>query len=538
MVNLSGYSAKQFGKILSSEEKNYLYTLNVNPEKTQTKTLGKQVACLIIGTNNKQCVICKQSIPYIDYKDYIKRQYCSVNCKNQDIANININANNALRNNKEAVKKREITLERKYGVSNIMRSDSTKEQRRQKCLETYGVEHSSQRDHTVKKRQETNISRYGVSNYLVKYNNDLNLHPKLTISYDKLLNLKNITPVFSAEDYKGIIYNKKAVDYKFKCTRCYNVFIKNICSWNDIERCHVCDKTTNTYEQYIEDILIKRNVVYEKHNRTILDGLEIDFYLPELKIGIEINGLYYHSNKFIQDKQYHIKKTELCEQKGIKLLHIFGDEINNKKALSTRLQSILKLNRCNIGARRCEVRQISNKIKAKFVKKYHLQGDIPSNINYGLFYKNRLLSIMTFGHYRSCTGSSSITREYELYRYCTMKGVSVIGGAAKLFKAFIRNYTPTKIISYADRRYSSLSDSIYTKIGMQFSHTTIPNYWIVIGNKRYHRYGYRKSVLAQKLKIFNIELTEHENLKLNNLNIIYDCGSYKFEYSIQSPYLT
>jgi len=137
IANLSGYSAKQFGKILSSEEKNYLYTLNVNLEETQTKTLGKQVACLILDTNNKQCVICKQSIPYIDYKDYIKRRYCSISCKKQDVANININANNALRNNKEAVKKREITLEKKYGVSNIMRSDITKELRRQKCSKIF-----------------------------------------------------------------------------------------------------------------------------------------------------------------------------------------------------------------------------------------------------------------------------------------------------------------------------------------------------------------------------------------------------------------
>jgi hypothetical protein len=39
------------------------------------------------------------------------------------------------------------------------------------------------------------------------------------------------------------------------------------------------------------------------------DGLEIDIYLPDLNLGLEFNGLYYHSDKF-KENNYHINKTK------------------------------------------------------------------------------------------------------------------------------------------------------------------------------------------------------------------------------------
>lgn len=529
IYKISNISAKQFANILSNEEKVFLSSLSVTPEKTRVKTLGKQVACLVLNTNDKKCTICNKSVPYIDFKNYIQRQYCDASCKQLDIKNINTNANKALRGNKNVVKKRENTLKNRYGVSNIMLNTSVKEKRQKNCMDKYGVSHISKREDVKVKRRQTNISKYGVGNYLVKYVKDLQNHPKLAINYHKLLTLNNIIPLFSEEEYYGIIKDNKIVYYNFKCKKCDNIFSKNICSWNDLERCHVCDKTTNTYECYIENLLQKYNINYEKHNRTILDGLELDFYLPNLKIGIEVDGLYYHSNKFLNNN-YHLNKTNACEKLGINLIHIFGDEFYNKIALDNRLRSILKSNKIIIGARKCIVKQIDNHIKAKFVSKYHLQGDINSKFNYGLFYRNKLVSVMSFGSYRKCTGANKIENEYELYRYCTMRGITILGGANKLFKAFIKYIKPKKIITFADRRYSNVNNNIYSKIGMTFIKYSTPNYWIVIGNKRYHRFGYRKNILSKKLQLFDTKLSERENLTNNNISVIYDCGNIKYEY--------
>lgn len=67
------------------------------------------------------------------------------------------------------------------------------------------------------------------------------------------------------------------------------------------------------------------------NNRTVLDsGKELDIYLPDIKLAIEFDGLYWHSDKFL-DKNYHLRKTKECEEKEIHLIHIFEDEWINKK---------------------------------------------------------------------------------------------------------------------------------------------------------------------------------------------------------------
>jgi hypothetical protein len=58
-----------------------------------------------------------------------------------------------------------------------------------------------------------------------------------------------------------------------------------------------------------------------RKDRGILNGKEIDIYLPDYNIGIEFNGLYYHSNLFV-DNNYHVNKSNLANEKGIKLNYI------------------------------------------------------------------------------------------------------------------------------------------------------------------------------------------------------------------------
>ena len=48
---------------------------------------------------------------------------------------------------------------------------------------------------------------------------------------------------------------------------------------------------------------------------------------------------------------------------------------------------------------------------------------------------------------------------------------------------------------------------------------------------RFHRFGFRKSVLDNKLDLFIPELTEWENMKLNGYDRIWDCGSLKYEWT-------
>jgi serine/threonine protein kinase len=85
-------------------------------------------------------------------------------------------------------------------------------------------------------------------------------------------------------------------------------------------------------------------------DRSILKNLELDIYLPKIKLAIELNGLYWHSELY-KNKNYHLNKTKLCEEKGITLLHIFEDEWLEKLEI---VKSIIK-NKLNLKHKNIEM---------------------------------------------------------------------------------------------------------------------------------------------------------------------------------------
>lgn len=78
-------------------------------------------------------------------------------------------------------------------------------------------------------------------------------------------------------------------------------------------------------EQYIIDNLNYTGTIIH-NDRTILRPKEIDIYIPDLKIGIEYNGLYWHSIENGTDKYSHRNKSLACRKLGIRLIHIFEFE--------------------------------------------------------------------------------------------------------------------------------------------------------------------------------------------------------------------
>ena len=58
---------------------------------------------------------------------------------------------------------------------------------------------------------------------------------------------------------------------------------------------------------------------------------------------------------------------------------------------------------------------------------------------------------------------------------------------------------------------------------------TKPNYWYIKNGNRYYRYNFRKNILHKKLEIFDGNISEWENMKVNGYDRIWDCGSFKFE---------
>lgn len=78
----------------------------------------------------------------------------------------------------------------------------------------------------------------------------------------------------------------------------------------------------NAVINYVKELGYKpEKYVYGKGNTRF----KIDCYIPELKIGIEYNGIYYHASNDSNKKHinYHFKKSEhAMNDFGIELIHI------------------------------------------------------------------------------------------------------------------------------------------------------------------------------------------------------------------------
>jgi hypothetical protein len=292
--------------------------------------------------------------------------------------------------------------------------------------------------------------------------------------------------------------------------------------------CPSCVNHISKPEQEISLFLNNLNISLEKTKRNIIPPYELDIFIPEKKIAIEFNGLRWHSSEFTE-KNYHATKTKLCEENNIQLIHIFEDEWNFKKNIvKSRLKNILNFTEDKIYARKCVIKEVNNKDSKIFLENNHLQGNINSSIKIGLYYKNELVALMTFGKYRKIYNSNSIEDEYELYRFCNKLNTIVIGGANKLLNYFIEKYNPKKIMTYADKRWSK--GDLYEKLGFEYIGDTKPNYFYVLNNERKNRFSFRKDVLVKQG--FNKNESESSIMSKRNIYKIYDCGNKKYILSL------
>jgi uncharacterized protein YtpQ (UPF0354 family) len=109
---------------------------------------------------------------------------------------------------------------------------------------------------------------------------------------------------------------------------------------------------------------------------------------------------------------------------------------------------------------------------------------------------------------------------------------TVVGGASKLLRAFIKEHPPKPIVSYSDRRWNT--GGVYKQLGFEYSHTSAPNYFYfdTMGDteKLLSRHNFQKHKLSSKLEIFDPSLTEWENMRMNGYDRIWDCGNDVFVY--------
>ena len=258
-------------------------------------------------------------------------------------------------------------------------------------------------------------------------------------------------------------------------------------------------------------------------DRTILNGKELDIYIPDLNLSFEFNGLYWHSELY-KDKKYHIDKTNGCLKNGINLIHIWEDDWDNKNDIAKSIILNKLGNSERIFARRCYIKTVNSEDSRLFLNSNHIQGFVGSKIRLGLYYNDELVSLMTFGSLRKSLGQKSINNVYELLRFCNKKNTSVVGGASRLFKYFLSKNEVDSVVSYSDS--SRGFGNLYKELGFKFIHDSVPNYYYIIEGVRKHRFNFRKDKLVKEGSDPN--KTEIEIMSDRGIYRIFDCGSKKW----------
>ena len=396
-----------------------------------------------------------------------------------------------------------VTVENKYGTTNVMKVESIKNKvvdtfirkynnrsylGSEAMVEELGYKNPMQNDEIKKRREENILLNHGVShtskieNVKQKLRNiaidrNMNLHfGENPMRKSEIIDKIKITNIINRNVYDEFeIFEIKSggiwkIRHK-KCNsefECYSNTFKNRLNHN-IEPCDNCNPRNNKWsslEIKIKKFLESINVNFNENNRKILNGQELDFYLPDFNLGIEINGLYWHSYLY-KHKSYHQDKYKRCKELGISLLQIYEDDINHKfDIVKSIIKSRLNLNN-KIYARKLEIRKVELATEMDFINKYHLQGYVGSTICLGLFNNNELIQIMSFKRTKN--------KDYELLRLCTKSDVSVIGGSERLFKYFTNITEFNRIASYNNLDY--FDGKIYEKMVMKFLGLTVPSYF-------------------------------------------------------------
>jgi hypothetical protein len=330
-------------------------------------------------------------------------------------------------------------------------------------------------------------------------------------------------------DYSKVVYVHSNKKVKIVCKK-HGVFEQTPANHiNQRNGCHFCGVEKSKQPSGLEKAVAKwvaKHTPVERNNRTQLSPKEIDVWCPEKLVGIEVHGSYWHREDS-KGSKYHYEKALMAKRKGLTLLQFWDWELHEKSAIcKSMIASHLNVNQ-RIGARKCSIQKLGSKEQRTFFDENHLQGYSSATVCYALVMDGVAVAAMSFRQPR-------FTDEYqwEIIRYANKLNTSVVGGASRLWSSFLKEYSPSSVLSYADLRYSQ--GALYKTLGFKFLRRSAPSYFYFRAGKRLSRFAAQKSKLVKVLgSKFDPSLSERDNMRNNNWVRVFDAGTLAFVWKEQ-----
>ena len=397
----------------------------------------------------------------------------------------------------------------------LKKFDSAKERKlffqEQTCMKKYGVSNPSCSDEA--RNKISNVSKrkinFATSKNLITAKELANMFDKdkhTVIDVIQMLNIEIIT--FETDNHYYISRNNIFM--------LENYFSKTEMSGKSYSEKELVDFVKSIYSDEIME-----------NTKRIIPPKELDIYIPQKNLAIEFNGVHWHDENHV-DRNYHLTKTNMCNEKGIDLIHVFEDDwLYKKEIVKSMIASRLGVYKEKIFARKCQIKEIEKDQAKIFFNENHLQGFAYGDLYLGLMFNDELIQCICINKKGWHDGN------VELTRMVTKLNTQVVGGFSKLMK-HISDYIEYKsITSYVYKAW--FNGKGYIESGFKIVKENNPSYSYVVNGRRVHKSHFRKNKIKKmfergELKFYDSNKTEHENMIENKIYRIYDCGTMKVIY--------
>jgi len=487
--------------------------------------IGDQFTHLTVSSlqfDNAQRILCKCICGLekpIDYRSLLNKVTNSCGCQTTKLRENSTLKIYGVKNASQSTfirKKIESTSLERLGVRNPSQSELIKQKKVITLQQNYGDSYvsSSQVPEIKMKIEQTNLHRYGAKSPL-----------ESSIIQEKIIqtNLHKYGTKYQL--------SRPEVHKKSKETNLTNYGVENLTQLpQNRNRLKIwCEENPEKLHSSKDELelLLWLQKHYSGAKKFRKQQNELDIYIPELKLGIEYNGLYWHSES-VREKNYHLDKTKYFKDQEIRTIHIWSSDWQSRQdQVKSFLLSAINKNEHKIGARKCKVVWSDSKEEIKkahdLLDSTHIQGHTNSTkYAANVYCNNELLATATFGkHHRN-------SKTWVLSRFTTKTNYTIQGILSKISKLASKELK-SDIVSWADYRLSTGNG--YEKAGWKFEELLKPDYF-------YMKSGSDKKVISKQSrqkKLVNTpkDITEHQHALQDGLLRVYDCGKIRYKY----PYI-
>jgi hypothetical protein len=332
---------------------------------------------------------------------------------------------------------------------------------------------------------------------------------------------------YRGQDYRSGTKFLGRKQYKIRHILCGTYFEDDVFA---MPRCPKCFRELNhSYqEDLFQKILIDNKVEFESNVRNLVNvygdkkrNHEIDVYLPQMKIGFEIDSLAWHHSK----PEKHSRKTELALAQGIKLFHIWT--FFHKKKVESFVKSQLGIGLMTIQSKKTDFVTLTELESKEFLRMNSLFEPSKSHFQYALLFQGSIVGLICFKKRNKNT--------IILESCCFKQGFHVVGLKTMLHQSIplIKEFGYSKIVAFEDRDLMpDHKDSLYFHNGFEFKGDIGNKLFYTDRNKFYPREMFQAHKLQHLFENYDPLLTPEENRANNKILPVWNSGNWKFELKI------